>query len=95
MPVKFALRIAESVDPEMPFVYNEQLEIRIYDAAEPGTILQTSVYGDGAEEYRIESIEELYITNFKTKKDPAQYVVEIWRPSKNFMVGSFGFETVK
>jgi probable HAF family extracellular repeat protein len=95
MPVKFSLRIAESVDPAMPFVYNEGLEIKIYDAADLGTILQTSVYGEGAKEYRIESIEELYITNFKTKKNPAKYVVEIWRPSKNFLVGSFGFETVK
>jgi len=95
MPVKFALRIAESVDPAMPVVYNEDLEIRIYDAVDPGTILQTSLYGDGATNYRIESVEELYITNFKTKKEPAEYVVEIWRLSKNFLVGSFTFETVK
>jgi len=95
MPVKFSLRIVESVDPAMPFVYNEGLEIRIYDAAEPANILQTSVYGDGARNYRIDSIEELYITNFRTKKQPAQYVVEIWRISKNFLVGSFTFETVK
>ena len=45
MPVKFSLRIAASVDPAMPFVYNEDLEIRIYDAKSPGTILQRSVYG--------------------------------------------------
>ena len=25
MPVKFSLRIARSVDPAMPFVYNEDL----------------------------------------------------------------------
>ena len=95
MPVKFSLRIAESVDPAMPFVYNKGLEIRIYDAAEPSSILQTSVFGDGSTNYRIDSVEELYITNFKTKKEPAQYVVEIWRVSKNFLVGSFTFETVK
>jgi hypothetical protein len=95
MPVKFSLRIAESVDLEMPFVYNEELEIRIYVAAKPGIILQTSVFGEGAKEYRIDSIEELYITNFKTKKKPAEYVVQIWRTSKNFLIGSFAFKTVK
>jgi len=95
MPVKFALRIAESVDPAMPFVYNEGLEIRIYDTEDPTTVLQTSVFGDGATSYRIDSVEELYITNFKTPKEPAEYVVEIWRPSRNFLVGSFTFETVK
>jgi len=29
MPVKFSLRIVASVNPAMPFVYNEDLEIRI------------------------------------------------------------------
>jgi hypothetical protein len=95
MPVKFSLRIAESVDPAMPFVYNEELEIRIYDSAKPGTILQTSVFGEGARTYRIDGIEELYITNFRTKKKPAEYITQIWRTSNNFLVGSFTFETVK
>jgi len=95
MPVKFSLRIAESVDPAMPFVYNENLEIRIYDSADTGTILQTSRHGDTARDYRIDNDEELYITNFKTKKDPAEYVVEIWRTGLPFPVGSFTFETVK
>jgi hypothetical protein len=92
MPVKFSLRIAESVDPEMPFVYNESLEIRIYDQAEPGNILQSSFFGEGSTDYRIGGH---YITNFKTKKQPAVYVVEIWRTRNNFEVGSFTFETVK
>ena len=47
MPVKFALRIAAAVDPTQPFVYNQELEIRIYDASAPDTILQTSLYGGG------------------------------------------------
>ena len=93
MPVKFSLRIAASVDPAMPFVYNEDLEIRIYDARNPGTILQRSIFGDDSTDYRING--EMYITNFKTGKTPATYVVEIWRPSKNFLVGSFTFKTVK
>ena len=96
MPVKFALRIAAAVDPEQPFVYNQELEIRIYDASEPDTILlQTSLYGDTSTDYRIDTAGELYITNFKTSKTPADYVVEIWRMSKNFHVENFTFETVK
>jgi 2',3'-cyclic-nucleotide 2'-phosphodiesterase (5'-nucleotidase family) len=97
MPVKFSLRIAASVDPSMPFVYNEDLEIRIYRCLNPSCILkmlmQTSTYGTGTTSYRING--ELYITNFKTARLPAQYLVEIWRPTKNFMVGSFTFKTVK
>jgi len=97
MPVKFALRIAAAVDSAQPFVYNEELEIRIYDASEPDTILllQTSLYGDTSKDYRIDTAGELYITNFKTMKQTATYIVEIWRMSKNFLVGSFTFETVK
>ena len=96
MPVKFALRIDAAVDPAQPFVYNQELEIRIYDASAPDTILQTSQYGgDASTDYRIDTAGELYITNFKTSKTPADYVVEIWRMSKNFRVGSFTFETVK
>jgi hypothetical protein len=95
MPVKFSLRIAASVDPNQPFVYNEDLEIRIYDAKAPGTILQRSVFGTGSKDYRIDITAQLYQTNFQTGKTPATYVVEIWRPSKNFLVGSFTFKTVK
>jgi hypothetical protein len=95
MPVKFALRIVETVDPAQPFVYNEELEIRIYDQMKPGSILQTSLYGDTSMDYRIDSVGEQYITNFKTKKQPATYTVEIWRTSKNFLIGSFTFETMK
>jgi hypothetical protein len=93
MPVKFSLRIAASVDPAQPFVYNPCLEIRIYDAKAPGTILQRSRFGDGSTDYRIN--EKFYITNFKTTKTPATYGVEIWRPFNNFMVGSLTFKTVK
>ena len=96
MPVKFALRIAAAVDPLQPFVYNQELEIRIYDASAPNTILlQTSLYGDTSTDYRIDTAGELYITNFKTSKTPADYVVEIWRISKDFKVGDFTFKTVK
>jgi len=94
VPVKFALRIDEAVDPDMPFVYNEELEVRIFDAANPGNILQTSLYGDASKDYRIDSVGELYITNFKTAKTPAVYEVEIWRTSDDFQVGTFTFSTM-
>lgn len=95
MPVKFSIRIAQSVDPAMPFVYNDELEIRIYDKAKPSVILQRSVFGSGSRDYRIDMVAKMYITNFKTGTKPATYVVEIWRPTKNFEVGSFTFKTVK
>ncbi|MCD4831743.1 MAG: hypothetical protein K8R02_08085 [Anaerohalosphaeraceae bacterium] len=91
MPVKFALRIVASVDPALPFVRNEDLDIRICD--ENGEIVyQSSCYGDTSTDYRIDT--ELYITNFKTTKTPAEYLVQIWRPN-NFLVGDFAFATTK
>jgi hypothetical protein len=95
VPIKFSLRVDEAVDPAMPFVHNEQLEIKIYDASDPDTILHTSLFGDTSGDYRINDTEELYITNFKTDKSPAEYVVEIWRLNENFLISSFTFETVK
>ncbi|MBW2246855.1 MAG: hypothetical protein JRF62_06580, partial [Deltaproteobacteria bacterium] len=93
MPVKFALRIAPEVDSTMPFVYNEELEIRIYNQEKPSQILQAAFFGDTSKDYRISIDTEHYITNFKTSKKPAVYMVEIWRISNNFLVGSFSFET--
>lgn len=95
MPVKFTLRIASAVDPAMPFVYNDELEIRIYDKAKPSVILQRSVFGRGSTNYRIDSKGKKYMTNFKTSKKPATYVVEIWQPANGFLVGSFTFATTK
>jgi hypothetical protein len=93
MPVKFALRVAASVDPNQPFVYNEELTIKIYATDNPSNILQTSTFGDAAQDYRINTISEHYITNFQTLKTPKTYTVEIWR--KNMLIGSFSFKTVK
>jgi len=94
VPVKFSALKPERVDPAMPFVHDEDLEIRIYDSAQPGIILQASTYGDTSADYRICDVDELYITNFKTKKEAAEYTVEIWRPNVPFMVGSFSFQTI-
>ena len=93
MPVKFSLRVAASVDPNQPFVYNEELTIQIYDINDPSNILQTSTFGDTARDYRISTVDELYITNFQTLKTPKTYVVEIYR--KQMLIGNFEFTTVK
>jgi hypothetical protein len=99
MPIKFSLRIDARVDPAQPFVYNEDLEIRIYMCNDTNcsskTLMQTSVYGSSSKDYRIDTAGKLYITNFQTTKNPAKYLVEIWRKNKNFMVGSFNFSTTK
>jgi putative CocE/NonD family hydrolase len=95
MPVKFSLRVAESTDPDQPFVYNEDLEIVIYAKDTPGVILQTSTFGDTATDYRIDSENELYITNFKTLKSHKTYVVEIYRyKAGGMLIGTFEFSTV-
>ncbi len=92
MPVKFSLRVSDLVDPNMPFVRNEELEIIIYASDNIDKILQNSTYGGTSTDYRIISESEMYITNFKTAKKPKEYVVQIWR--NNFLVGNFTFETV-
>jgi len=94
MPVKFALRVSALVDPAQPFVWNDALAIKIFATSNPGVILQTSTFGSESRDYRIDN-NSLYITNFRTSKVPMQYTVEIWRTSKNFIVGSFTFSTVK
>jgi hypothetical protein len=93
MPVKFALRVAASVDPAQPFVYNEELAIKIYATDNPSNILQTSTFGDTARNYRVNTFSEQYITNFQTLKTTKTYMVEVWR--KDMLIGSFGFKTVK
>jgi len=90
MPVKFALRVVASVDPNQPFVYNEELTIQISDSS---SILQISTFGTHATDYRINPTTELYITNFKTLKTPKQYTATILR--QDFNIGSFTFTTVK
>jgi hypothetical protein len=91
MPVKFALRVAASVDPGQPFVYSEELAVKIYATGDPSNILQTSSYGDTARDYRINPDDEHYITNFKTSETPKTYRVEICR--KGMLIGYFDFST--
>ncbi len=92
MPVKFALRVIAAVDPSMPFVVNQELDIFISDTSSDD-IMQHSTFGDGSRDYRINEITEIYITNFKTHKTPTSYLVNIYR--KDFFIGDFGFATVK
>jgi hypothetical protein len=94
MPVKFSIRVKASVDPAQPFIYNQELVIKIYKKASPSNILlQTSTFGTASTDYRINSDSEKYITNFKTLSTPATYVVQIYR--KGMLIGSFEFKTVK
>ena len=95
IPVKFSVGVDESTDPEQRFVYNEDLEIVIYAKDNPAIILQTSVFGDMATDYRINTEDEFYITNFKTSAAPATYVVDIYRyGAGGMLIGSFEFSTV-
>jgi hypothetical protein len=90
MPIKFSLRAYETVDPDKPFVYNEELTIKVKLNS---VTLQTSTFGTKSTSYRIDSQSELYITNFKTQTTPKTYHVEIYR--NGLPIGSFEFSTVK
>jgi hypothetical protein len=91
IPIKFSIRIAAAVDPSQPFVYNEDLVVKISD--DFGNVLQQSYLGDSSQDYRIDEEDEHYITNFKTSKTPMTYSVEIWSTRNNFMVDAFSFTT--
>jgi hypothetical protein len=93
IPIKFSLRLDAWADPSQPFVYDESLTIKIFATSDPGNILQTSTFGNGARNYRIAGGGKLYITNFQTSKVPMQYTVEIYKGMS--LIGSFTFKTVK
>jgi PKD repeat protein len=93
MPIKFSLRVATEVDSKQPFVYCEDLTIKIFATSKPSTILQTSTFGTGARNYRIDASFEKYITNFQTSRTPLQYTIAIYRGAS--LTGVFGFQTVK
>jgi hypothetical protein len=93
IPIKFSIRVKASVDPAQPFIYNEELTIKIFKKASPNNILlQTSTFGTTSRDYRID-FGKLYITNFKTLSTPANYRVEIYR--KGMLIGWFEFSTTK
>lgn len=93
MPIKFSLRVVKEVDPAQPFVYSEELTITIYEAGKLTPVLQSSTFGSGATDYRINAAQQVYITNFQTLKKPMQYTVEILRDALS--IGRFGFQTTK
>lgn len=88
VPVKFSLKLKPSVDPMEPFVYNENLEVHIY---QDNRLLQKSCFGETSRDYRISVPDQLYITIFQTLKTRAEYTVMLYRGP--FLVGSFTFET--
>jgi hypothetical protein len=91
--VKFSIGLLESVDEAQSFVRNESLLVRIYDSTNPGEALQESAFGQASRDYRIDSAGEHYLTNFKTARTPAEYTVEVWRPTQGFLITQFSFET--
>jgi hypothetical protein len=93
MPVKFTVRVRPEVDVAEPFVYNEQLVVSVFGAADPDTPLQVSTFGNGSTHYRIDLADEMYITNFKTDKEPQTYIVQVRRASTDYLIGEFSFST--
>jgi hypothetical protein len=93
MPVKFTVRIKPTVDPVGSFIYNEQFVVSIFAASDPENPLQISTFGEGATCYRIDLTDEIYITNFKTNKEPQTYVVQIHQVSTGYLIGEFSFST--
>jgi len=91
--VKFILRVDKSIDPEKPFIYNEELEVRIYEASNPSNVLKTAVFGPSYDDYQISTKWNFYYTKFTSLEYPTEYVAEIWRPSNDFLIGSIGFKT--
>lgn len=93
VPIKFAINVTAAVDPAMPFVHNEDLVIVVYATDSPGAVLQESTFGVESTDYRIDGIGELYITNFKTLREPTGYTVRVVRGDVE--IGSFSFATVR
>jgi len=85
MPVKFSIIID---DGSPTFVWNEELTILIL---KDDVLMQTSTYGLTAIDYRIDSEDEHYITNFKTPKVPGEFTVEVWRGEH--LIDEFTFST--
>ncbi len=77
----------------MPFVQNEEVRILIYAKNNPSIILQESHFGSHSIDYRIDALNKLYITNFKTLTTPQTYVVEIYRGT--MFIGTFEFRTTR
>lgn len=90
MPIKFALRVHPDVEPRTPFVSSRELEVRIVPATGAA---ESRYYGTGAKAYRINARAGFYLTNYKTKKKPMTYTVEIRRKDSGFIMGSFSFKT--
>jgi hypothetical protein len=95
MPIKFTIKVKPDVINAEPFIYNEDLEIRVYVAGDLSSPLQTSTYGERSSDYRIDLENEMYITNFKTSKTPENYTVQVYRINTGDIVGEFTFNTIR
>ena len=91
VPLKFTLRVDAAVDPSTPFVYREDLNVRVSLVAAPSTTVFLAVFGSTSGDYRIDSSTGTYITNFDTPSTPASYLVEVRRGT--FVIGSFSLTT--
>jgi hypothetical protein len=89
VPIKFTLNIDPDVDLDTPFVYNEELVIKIISN---GVLVHESKYGETSQDYRIEAPVH-YITNFKTDKKPKEYAVEIL--NQGIVISSFTIQTTR
>jgi len=67
--------------------------IVIHETDAPDVVLHEATFGDGSRDYRISDVDEHYITNFKTQRQPTEYTVRIMRG--DFEIGSFSFVTVR
>ena len=85
IPIKFSIIIDEG---SPTFVWNEDLTTLI---KQDDVLLQTSNHGPTAIDYRINSEDEHYITNFKTPKVPEEFTVEVWRG--DHLIDEFTFST--
>ena len=65
MPIKYSIKVVKDVNPNEPFVRNENLTILIYKKGQPEKILQESNNGPSSKDYRINPEDKHYITNFK------------------------------
>jgi len=99
MPVKFALKMRDVVDPDQAFVYNDGLVVNVFKKAATldaeNELLQTFVFGEGDDYYRIDTVDEIYIANFQTLEELAEYIVEVRQLSNDWLLGTLFFETLK
>ena len=92
IPVQFSIQTDGFVDEDQSFIYNEALEIRIFDKFDTETPRQIASYGPGKDGYQIDLFNERYIAEFAASHNSATYVVHIVKTNDEFLIGSFEFK---